>query len=88
MKATGVIVYLRTLQWQQMLRLTAPKLAGELHTFAEPRRCHEYVLVLRKILEVGGSTVDAAIAAMLCDGVYHMHSTGLFGSSFMLIYER
>ena len=40
------------------------------------------------MLELGGSTVDAAIAAMLCDGVYHMHSTGLFGSSFMLIYER
>ncbi|XP_031558252.1 glutathione hydrolase 1 proenzyme-like [Actinia tenebrosa] len=41
-----------------------------------------------KILEKNGSAVDAAIASMLCVGVINMHSTGITGSGFMLVYKR
>ena len=45
-------------------------------------------LFFRSILEKGGSSVDASIASMLCVGVHNAQSTGIGGSSFMLIYER
>ncbi|XP_028396381.1 glutathione hydrolase 1 proenzyme-like isoform X2 [Dendronephthya gigantea] len=42
----------------------------------------------RNILHHGGSAVDSAIAAMLCLGVVHPHSTGIGGGGFMLVYHR
>ncbi|XP_044174187.1 glutathione hydrolase 1 proenzyme-like [Acropora millepora] len=40
------------------------------------------------ILKKEGSAVDAAIAAMFCLGVIHMHSSGVGGGGVMLVYNR
>ncbi|XP_022907556.2 scoloptoxin SSD14-like isoform X2 [Onthophagus taurus] len=49
---------------------------------------HECADIGKSILEDGGSAVDAAIAAMLCEGVAIPESTGLGGGFFMTIYEK
>lgn len=42
----------------------------------------------RDILKANGSAVDAAIASLFCLGIYSMHSTGIGGGGFMLVYKR
>lgn len=41
----------------------------------------------RDILLKGGSAVDSAVATMLCVGVINLHSTGMGGGGFMLVYS-
>ena len=41
----------------------------------------------RNILRKRGSAVDAAIATTLCVGVINMHSTGIGGGGFMMVYD-
>lgn len=42
----------------------------------------------RRMLEKGGSAVDAAIAILFCQGVAEPHRSGLGGGMYMLIYQR
>lgn len=42
----------------------------------------------RDILKKGGSAMDSAIAALFCVGVYNMHSAGVGGGGFMMVYKK
>ena len=43
---------------------------------------------ITNILSLIGSAVDAAIATMFCITVVTMHSSGIGGGNFMLVYEK
>ena len=42
----------------------------------------------RDVIRDGGSTVDAAIATLICNGVYSPQSMGIGGGFFMVVYTR
>ena len=51
----------------------------------DAQQCSE---IGKDILNVNGSAVDAAIAAMFCLGVVSMHSSGIGGGGVMLLYNQ
>ena len=51
----------------------------------DTQQCSE---IGKDILNVNGSAVDAAIAAMFCLGVVSMHSSGIGGGGVMLLYNQ
>ena len=42
----------------------------------------------RDILKKNGTAVDSAVAALFCIGVYNMHSAGIGGGGFMVVYKK
>lgn len=52
---------------------------------ADSGKCSE---IGRDILKKKGSAVDAAIASSFCIGVINMHSAGIGGGGFMLVYDK
>ena len=46
------------------------------------------MVYFRKILQINGSAVDAAISTVLCNGIYNAQSLGVGGGFIMTIYER
>ena len=42
----------------------------------------------RDILKRNGTVVDSAVATLFCIGVYNMHSAGIGGGGFMVVYIR
>lgn len=42
----------------------------------------------RDILKKGGTAMDSAIAALFCIGVYNMHSAGVGGGGFIVVYNK
>lgn len=52
---------------------------------ADAGQCSE---IGRDILQRGGSAVDGAVATMFCIGVMNMHSAGIGGGGFMVVYNR
>lgn len=46
------------------------------------------IIFSSNILKSNGSAIDAAIAAMFCNGIVNMHSMGLGGGFLMTIYTK
>ena len=42
----------------------------------------------RDILKKNGTAVDSAVATLFCTGVYNMHSAGIGGGGFMVVYKK
>ena len=42
----------------------------------------------RDILKKNGSAMDASIATLFCIGVYNMHSAGIGGGGFLVVYNK
>jgi len=40
------------------------------------------------ILKKNGTAVDSAVATLFCTGVYNMHSAGVGGGGFMVVYKK
>ncbi|XP_022916211.2 glutathione hydrolase 1 proenzyme-like [Onthophagus taurus] len=59
-----------------------------IHRGAVVTNGHECAEIGKAIMENGGTAVDAAIAAMLCEGIAMPQSTGLGGGFLMTIYKK
>lgn len=42
----------------------------------------------RDILKKNGSAMDSAVATLFCIGVYNMHSAGIGGGGFLVVYKK
>ncbi|XP_060803252.1 glutathione hydrolase 1 proenzyme isoform X2 [Amyelois transitella] len=65
--------------------------ASKLHVFQKAAVCTDAPqcsLIGREILQKNGSAVDAAIAAMFCNGLLNQQSMGLGGGFFMTVYIK
>ncbi|KOC63852.1 Gamma-glutamyltranspeptidase 1 [Habropoda laboriosa] len=68
-----------------------PPSASKLRVFKHAAVCADgapCAVVGKSMLEKNGSAVDAAIAAMICNGLVNMQSMGIGGGFFMTIYDK
>merc|ERR1712142_356311 len=63
-------------------------LVGVFNTAAVVTDGEPCATVGKDILQEGGTAVDAAVAALLCNGVYNSHSMGVGGGFLMTIYNH
>ncbi|XP_014477462.1 PREDICTED: gamma-glutamyltranspeptidase 1-like isoform X2 [Dinoponera quadriceps] len=64
---------------------------SELRTFRQSAVCADgapCAVIGKSILEQNGSAVDAALAALICNGLVNMQSLGFGGGFMMTIYEK
>jgi len=52
---------------------------------ADAGECSE---IGREIMMKNGSAVDAAVATLFCIGIMNMHSSGIGGGGFMVVYDH
>ena len=73
----------------QTARMESPcKFGAEFGNYSVSTDTSECSMIGCDVLDKGGSAVDAAIASMLCITVVTMHSSGIGGGAFMLVYEK
>ncbi|RDD46417.1 Gamma-glutamyltranspeptidase 1 [Trichoplax sp. H2] len=66
-------------------RTPPPKYFSEGAVAADSPYCS---VVGRNMLIKGGTAVDAAIATMICSGTVNLHSTGIGGGGFLVVYTK